>query len=519
MAVLIQTKKAAEGAFVDRTALFDWQALEVRQALNSAPDTARLRTLAYSGQTYTPDPKEQVKVTIDGTLMFAGSVQRVVQRVNEAQAAVFEAECADWQIDIDAKLINTTFTNQTELQILTAIVGTYASPGFTLNAVDGANLVERIRFSNIPVSQAIEKLAKLFNKDWYIDSAKDIHYFSQEANVAPFSLADGNGYAIDGTLEIREDASQIKNVVTVEGGQELSTSTYTDRRTGDGSTYSFPLTYQYKNYTLTVGGVAKTVGIDGIDSFLPASGGYDALYNFQTRTLKFPTSSPPANGAAILFTGNYYFDIKTVVRDLASVAVYGERPFYVKEAAIRSRVTARQRAQAELDAYAYPLLEGAFSTYTAGLRAGQKITVASAKLGISDDFIVTELTMVLATPSRIVYSASIASARTFDLFDLLGRLLEPDTNEDTGTVQTTVNVFALAENGEASDVVRWLAKTSPPYTWTEDRYVTVATFASLTGYATISAAGSETLATLETRPVGTSPKPMRWNRFTWVSEP
>ncbi len=426
--ITVEIKKLGEAVFTDRTTSVIWDSLKIRQALTKEVDSCTFNMEKYGSKTFKPDEEDEIVIKQDGVKIFAGFLVRVRETLTPNLVLSYECEAKDYTHLLNRKLVNKTYSNQTELQIITDIKNNFSAAGITVANVDGATVIENITFNNVDPSAALQKLAEIFNKDWYIDYDKDIHYFSKEANVAPFSLSDTNGNYILESLEITTDTTQIKNSVFVEGGQELSGTVFTEKFVADGTQHTFSVSYQYANLILKLNGITKTVGIDGTDDFT----GKDALYNFENFSLRFNPLSPPANNTIIEFGGNFYFPIKTLVRESTSITKYGEKQFQIIDSNIKNRDVAKKRAQAEIYAYAANLNEGGFETYTSGLRAGQRLLIQSDIRSLSDYYLINNLEASMFNPSKIIWKATLVSVKTFDVMDLLAKIVDK-SNLQTGT--------------------------------------------------------------------------------------
>lgn len=431
--------------WVDRTASVEWHSLKIVQALTKEVDTANFLIQKYGSLTFTPGAEDEIRIKQDGVKIFAGYVVRVKEMLSLDGVLSYDCEARDYTHLLDRKLVNKTYQAQTILQIITDIVANFAGPGLTVTNVDGPETVESIVFNNEDPSKAIQRLADTYGRDWYVDYDKDLHFFTKETEVAPFELDDTGDKFNFSSLILTKDTTQIKNAVFVEGAEELSSGTDFEEYIGDGTQATWVLGEKYQAFspstgaavaTLTVGGVSKTLGKDGVDTF---SGGFDALYNESSRTLKFAT--PPGAGVHIIFTAKYFFPIQTLLRNPASVVKYGEKQFKIVDDNIKSRAVAKERAKAEIYAYADQLVEGEFSTREAGLRAGQRIIINSPARGIVDEaYIIQKLDGVLYTPQKMEWSATLVSVKTYDIIDFLIAALEKNIADDPNKVVQTAEL-------------------------------------------------------------------------------
>lgn len=424
MSIVVKTKKSGEGSFTDRSSQIRWDSLAIRQAITKEVDSANFTLEKFGSKNYKPEAGDGIIIEYNSVKVFAGFIVRVMEGVS-GRALIYECECRDYTDLLDDKLVSKTYAAQTIAQIISDIVSNFSGPGITTNNVSGTETVDSITFDNLEPSKCIQKLADIFNKDWYIDYDKDIHFFKRGNEAAPFGLTDaGNKYIFD-SLKISRDKTQIKNSIIIEGGEEKSTSTFTEKFIGDGNQHTFKLAYKYADVSLKINSIDKTVGIDGIDDFTTK----DALFNYQMQTLRFNPSSPPASGAVIEFTGKYYFPIVTKVREANSITNNREKQFRIIERKIKDRDTARERAKAEIYAYANQLSEGEFRTYETGLRAGHKINIQSDIRSLNEDFLINNLEGKALTPQKIEWRANLVSVKTYEIIDLLGEIFNKQNDD------------------------------------------------------------------------------------------
>ncbi|HOB90292.1 MAG TPA: hypothetical protein PKG74_03130, partial [Candidatus Colwellbacteria bacterium] len=368
---------------------------------------------------YDGDPDESGSGAIK---IFGGFIVRVAQQLAQGPVITFDCDLKNFVHRLDYKLVNSTYEAMTAHDIIEDIVDNFSGPGITIENVedDATAEIQSITFNNIAPSQAIQKIADILSKEWYVDFDGDIHFFSKFSEEAPFNLDDTGGKYIFDSLHIVEDFTQIRNSILVEGGEEKSTVEETEEFVGNGTQYTFPLTRKYTGISVEVGSASQTVGIANIDSF----DDYDVLYDFNTRSLQFNPASPPADGEVIAVSGLYYFPIAVRFREGGSIGKYGERQVLIQEKDISSRTDAVARAAAEIAAYAEKISEGSFQTYESGLRAGQKITISSDLRGISKQFVIQRLSGRVVSPEKILWTAEIVSVKTYEVIDLLAQIIK-----------------------------------------------------------------------------------------------
>lgn len=85
----------------------------------------------------------------------------------------------------------------------------------------------------------MQRLAQSVSYFWYIDYDRYIHFFDQEENNAPFDLTETSDNFEE--LSIKVDAKNLKNVQYVEGGENTSTSTYSEVKKGNAAAREWTL--------------------------------------------------------------------------------------------------------------------------------------------------------------------------------------------------------------------------------------------------------------------------------------
>lgn len=106
--------------------------VNIRESLQ-ANGSSLTATIQLSGALTVPTGGQQVKFLRDGNLEFAGRIQSV-EHIRPYNANQYRIQCADYTVDLDAKLIQTILESTTagdQVQRVIALVGR----GFTANNV------------------------------------------------------------------------------------------------------------------------------------------------------------------------------------------------------------------------------------------------------------------------------------------------------------------------------------------------------------------------------------------------
>lgn len=188
--------------------------------------------------------------------------------VSLAQSSFTQTGTLDWEdiarIQIDIKsdaseTVNVTFDNW-QLVKTTAFRRDDVS--------DNAPTIDYIAFNYEEPSNALKRMANLFEWNWYIDEDKNVHFFQKFDKSAPFQLTDTNNTYVFRSLKVKDQADQIRNSVYVRGSDYLAPE-ITDELShqADGINKIFKLGYKYADYTLEVNGTAVPVGVLNLQDY------------------------------------------------------------------------------------------------------------------------------------------------------------------------------------------------------------------------------------------------------------
>jgi hypothetical protein len=444
---------------VDRTSLIS--DLSTIDNINSQVDTATFPILKAPGDSYVPVLNDEVIVTRGSFRVFGGVITSMSDKLEGANTIRYSVTANDFTFLLNRKLAVERYEGQTINYIINDLVTKYA-PDFTTTNVMADILVNSISFNRITLSECFRKLAELVNYSWYVDYFKDIHFIPSNGEPAPFNAITGN-YIRD-SLTITKDITQLRNRVTVQGG-EVPTTARTVLHAGNGSTTTFPTQYKFATLpTVLVGGVPKTVGID----FLDSDGAFQCMWNFNQKYIRFTAGNVPADpgtGTNIEITGDPLLPLLVSIPDSASIAAFGEYEFAISDTNITTEDQAIDRALAELKAYAESVSEGQFDTYKPGLRSGQVIRVTDPLRGIDEDFVIQKVAYSYLSPDATydgVWSVTLATLRTIGIITVLQKLLlKEDLTVDEQVVLLTL--IRIEDTFGVSDTMGSVTTQTGPY--------------------------------------------------------
>jgi hypothetical protein len=210
-----------------------------------------------------------------GSLIFAGTVDSVEEEIDASKRLrVKRLACVDYTQIADRHLVAYVYKPDEEHPTVSAgdvikdIVARFfvyggVSEGIDTSPVEDGPAIEKLVFNYIPASQAFDDIAELAGYIWYIDYEKRLHFTPKDRNTAPFGLTETSQNWRN--LKITESRELYRNRQIVRAGTAL-----TDERTDtviavEADQKLFELSYPVGTASaVTVGGVAKTLGVSGL---------------------------------------------------------------------------------------------------------------------------------------------------------------------------------------------------------------------------------------------------------------
>jgi len=440
--------------------------ISILDARNSERDSFVFTVEKTPDVTFVPELNKEVIVVLDSQRIYGGVVINYSSQILEAPNLTYTIECSDFTHTLDSKLVTERFISETGDFIISELFADYAPAGFTMTAVSAPATIAAISFNRLTFSQCLDKLARLLNYSWYIDYNKNLHFFAQNAEAAPFNIEDGDGNHINTSLFLRKDISQLRNSIVVEGG-DAPTAERTTVAAGDGESTEFSTNFKFATLpVVTVDGVAQTVGKEFIDSTL---GGFDCYWSFTQKYVRFETAPPvPSSGTTnVDMTGAPLIPVVAKVPLPSSINKFGLFEYSITDPTLQNSQLAIERAIAELEAHAQENDEGRFETYRAGLRSGQLINVNSVAHGVDELYVIQRVEFrPYPSGSSVagIWSVELQSTATMTLVQLLQRMLLDEKLEDD-EVQTLLTYLTFTDSARASDIIEEIVRYNEPYNW------------------------------------------------------
>lgn len=436
----------------DRTydVLIDWS---IEQVLTSQEDSCSF--VIKAGEP--PVSGDELIVRDGQTKIFAGIIDEIKADFKTSQVTFYECTARDYSYVIDRRLVVENYKNQSADAILRDIVNKYV-PGFTVsNVSQEAPVIEVMPFYYKRPSDCFKDLCKYVGWEWYVDYEKDLHFFN------PMELGQQAPIVINNDSNIRKlkheiDTSTLRNRVYVNGGTMLSDPQVIQWK-ADGVGRTWVLPWEPYDFSLQIGGIAKTVGIESVDEETDC----DYLLKQKDKYLRASAQTQtPADGITIQLTAKQAIDVITVVEDLASQQAIaamqggdGVYEHYVSDDALVTVEAGEAAGTADLLQHANPKVKGSFDTEIPGWEPGQLVYIDLPARGISGTFLIQKVTIKPASATLLTFKISYGG-RLLGIADFLKALVSSQKSKKSNDTNV---IHKYVYGGEAAKVQDELALT------------------------------------------------------------
>ncbi|MCL4439704.1 MAG: hypothetical protein M1609_03665, partial [Firmicutes bacterium] len=445
-------------AGTDRTADIKFEEFSIEQILTSQEDNCSFVLTAGSK----PTAGQEIIVTDGGVKFFAGIIDQVKDDPRAPGITFYKCQARDYTYQLDKKLVVETYSNQAADLIVKDILTKYCAGFTSTNVKTGAPTVEEIVFDYKRPSECFKELTEYVGWDWYVDYNKDVWFFNPSALATPAPVA------IEANTDVRKlkhdiETEGLRNRIFVRGGTMLSDN-WTYEVKADGAARTWLLPHKPHNISLTVGGVAKTIGIESIDDEATK----DYLMNYQEKYVRASAqTTTPAAGTTMAFTYKFDIDVITMVEDVASQgavkAVQGGDGVYEHSIVDDSLTTidaAEAAGNADLREHANPRVKGSFETEISGWAPGQLITINLPNRGITGTFLAQKVTITPATPTLWTHRVEYGG-RLLGIADWLQALWKAQQKKKLNETALLHKFFYGAETAKVTDEVQGTLRTPP----------------------------------------------------------
>ena len=171
----------------------------------------------------------------------------------------------DWQYH-ELKFVNATITGTPDwtavdyasIVITETANGTIKINGLRVNAegsftmfnVEPTPIFEDLRSPQIKPMAFLKQISDVWDYVYYIDYERDIHYKDKENDPAPFEITGTSDNFTD--LKIEADVSNVGNRIIIRGGEQISTSIYSEVKEGNNASREWLMKNKFANLVITV---------------------------------------------------------------------------------------------------------------------------------------------------------------------------------------------------------------------------------------------------------------------------
>lgn len=350
---------------------------------------------------------------LDALRVFGGSIETTLEQlaVTNGSTLLIDCDCVSFDALADRRLVARAYDSPT--QTLSTVVNDIITQDFSGEGINTANVatgptLSKLIFSYTHANEAFDLLAELTGYSWWIDAYKNLYFADRSTIEAPYTLSTSS--ANFRSIAVESTRVDYRNRQYVRAGLGL-TASRTESLVGDGTRKSFTLAYPVGAVptSITVGGVGKTLGIREVDS------GKDWYWQAGSPVVNQDPSAA-AVGAGVTITVQYQgqYPIIVAAQDDAALTdratVEGGSGIYdevIDEPSIADVDSATDRANGLLRRYARIPRKANIVTTTAGLRAGQLVTVDITQHGLTGSWLVESVGIRDFNGQRVEYQATL----------------------------------------------------------------------------------------------------------------
>lgn len=350
---------------------------------------------------------------LDALRVFGGSIETTLEQlaVTNGSTLLIDCDCVSFDALADRRLVARAYDSPT--QTLFDVVDDIITQDFAGDGIDTSNVetgpvLSKLIFSYTHANEAFDLLAELTGFSWWIDAYKNLYFADRSTIEAPYTLSTSS--ANFRSIAVESTRVDYRNRQYVRAGLGL-TASRTESLVGDGTRKSFTLAYPVgaTPTSITVGGVSKTIGIREVDS------GKDWYYQSGSPVInQDPSAAAVGAGVAISVTYQGQYPIIVAAQDDAALTdratVEGGSGVYdevIDEPTIADVDSATDRANGLLRRYARIPRKANIVTTTAGLRAGQLVTVDITQHGLTGSWLVESVSIRDFNGQRVEYQATL----------------------------------------------------------------------------------------------------------------
>jgi len=455
---------------------------------NIARDDAEILDSYSTGAALPVDAYTTAKLAFDQTLeifarpvIFAGTIDAPEAVESDPGYLYYPITAVDYNQIADKRLYAASHESTLAGNIVSAIISAKLSEeGITAGSIEDGPVIAKANFNYKKCSESLDYLKDVTGMNWNIDSEKQLNFFSNSTNLAPWILSDSVQHA---NFRVKRNRSQYRNVQYVRAGTGKTTEQSLEKPSPapDGSSKSFILRFPVAEkpvvYVNSTAVLSANVGVNGLDVNKSWYFSYNSNIISQDSSTAVLTS-----GATLEITYTGLYPILPRIDDPAQIAERaaietGTSGIYENlqtEKSINERNQAFEYAEGLILKYGIIPSVVTFDTEVPGLKAGQLLPIQKTLFGINSSFLIESVDISAADAGKINYSVKCLDGSAIGgwerfFVDLIGKTKEYVISENeviallnvqTETLDigssTTINIYNPLNYGTSWSLIQQL---------------------------------------------------------------
>lgn len=331
-----------------------------------------------------------VQITQDGH-KYRGWVLNPAKAL-DANIRTIQLDGLDYTAKSQKIIVTEAFVSKRIDDIVDTLFSSYV-PWGTRTGIEECSTVISIRFGDVFLWDAMERLCELTGYEWFIDENLNVNFFQPGERIN--SNVIGIGDYKRGTATLKPDSSKLVNKLWVKGGKALSDN-FTQNITVSGA-LPIPLYYSPRATTegviVIVNGVQRSVGIQN----LTPEGTTDFLLNFAEKLL-IPDLLTSGSGTIVY---RYEYPIKLLLEEPSSKAQYGDFED-ILTVETTDRNLALDIGLRYLSKYSQPVMTGSIEPFAGVYSAGELVKVELPELSVDSYLQIKSVSYESRANTRVV---------------------------------------------------------------------------------------------------------------------
>ena len=429
---------------VDKTSNILINSINIQDAVNER-STASLSIIDKTGL-YRPVIGETIEIYKDSNLIFAGTIDDLPEEIIEGTYLLkyTNVPLVDFHQIADRKIVAESYENQTAGYIVNHLLINYlAAENITVGDIQAGLTISKAVFNYKTVSSCLDELSEITGYQWKINYDKTLDFFDRSTFIGT-EITESSSIS---NLRVRKSRQQYRNRQYLRAGQDISTVQIRSFK-GDGETQVFNVDLPIaKVPTIKVDGVAKTVGIRGLET------GKDWYWNKNDKSIsqdEAGTKLTTSNTLTITFQG--YYPIIIVAEEPEEVesrkSIEGGTGYYesiTEKTSIDTKDAALEYTNGLLRRFANIETTVEFKTFEK-YEAGQIINVNLPKHEINEDMLVSNVN-IDDIGKRIEYKVKLVSGESFGgWIEFFKKIAEKNTTFSIRENEILVKLITLRDS-------------------------------------------------------------------------